>query len=458
MRRIGHEKLIGRDLLVAVVASHGEYARDVYLPAGRWADYHSNEWFDERGRGARRRAGLPRRALPPAGLRPRRRHPPEDARGRGHARRLRPPRPRRPADATSWSCGSIADAAAVELHPLRGRRRDARLRAGRPAPLPSPHHGHPAAGRRRAPPPSPSSPPSTSAAPAPSPAPPRAAPSSSSSSSTAPRRPRCALDGEAAARAARRCGLRRGRERLAQRRAQPRSSPRPRRGTSTARPPLRLRAGAGRADRLGRLRLRPGLHHSPAPASTSPAACPPSARGTQPAPCASIRASTGTTSPTRRPATTAPGPRPRSGPAWSTRCRPAPVRVEVPAPARGWQRHRRLAARRQQRPRHSRLGLRRPRLRLLLIELRPGAQRRRPRHLLTREQTTKRLKSRYNPKKLHRISTFLNACAAGNSTERRFRCRTAAGRRRRGSAGRPGSGSGSGSRGMRPRIARWKAA
>ena len=34
VRRIGHEKLIGRDLLVGIVARHGEYARDVYLPAG----------------------------------------------------------------------------------------------------------------------------------------------------------------------------------------------------------------------------------------------------------------------------------------------------------------------------------------------------------------------------------------------------------------------------------------
>lgn len=43
VRRIGHEKLIGRDLLVALVARHGEYGRDVYLPAGEWVDYHTNE-------------------------------------------------------------------------------------------------------------------------------------------------------------------------------------------------------------------------------------------------------------------------------------------------------------------------------------------------------------------------------------------------------------------------------
>jgi len=49
VRGIGHEKLIGRDLLVGVVARHGEYERDVYLPAGRWADFHSREWVTSAG-------------------------------------------------------------------------------------------------------------------------------------------------------------------------------------------------------------------------------------------------------------------------------------------------------------------------------------------------------------------------------------------------------------------------
>jgi alpha-glucosidase (family GH31 glycosyl hydrolase) len=49
VRRIGHEKLIGKDLLVGVVARHGEYDRNVYLPAGRWANYHSNEWINSTG-------------------------------------------------------------------------------------------------------------------------------------------------------------------------------------------------------------------------------------------------------------------------------------------------------------------------------------------------------------------------------------------------------------------------
>ncbi len=49
VRRIGHEKLVGRDLLVGAVARHGEYARNVYLPRGRWANYHTNEWFNSEG-------------------------------------------------------------------------------------------------------------------------------------------------------------------------------------------------------------------------------------------------------------------------------------------------------------------------------------------------------------------------------------------------------------------------
>lgn len=49
LRGLGHEKMIGRDLLVGIVARHGEYERDVYLLAGRWANYHSNEWVQSSG-------------------------------------------------------------------------------------------------------------------------------------------------------------------------------------------------------------------------------------------------------------------------------------------------------------------------------------------------------------------------------------------------------------------------
>jgi alpha-glucosidase len=49
VRDMGHEKLIGRDLLVGVVARHGEYERDIYLPAGSWVNYHTNEWIRSEG-------------------------------------------------------------------------------------------------------------------------------------------------------------------------------------------------------------------------------------------------------------------------------------------------------------------------------------------------------------------------------------------------------------------------
>ncbi|NEO97568.1 MAG: DUF5110 domain-containing protein [Symploca sp. SIO2E9] len=49
VRQMGNEKLIGKDLLVGIVAQHGEYQRNLYLPAGRWVDYYSNEWIDSTG-------------------------------------------------------------------------------------------------------------------------------------------------------------------------------------------------------------------------------------------------------------------------------------------------------------------------------------------------------------------------------------------------------------------------
>lgn len=53
VRGMGHEKLIGRDLLVAVVAKHGEFARNVYLPEGKWINYHTREWFHSSGESIR---------------------------------------------------------------------------------------------------------------------------------------------------------------------------------------------------------------------------------------------------------------------------------------------------------------------------------------------------------------------------------------------------------------------
>jgi alpha-glucosidase (family GH31 glycosyl hydrolase) len=49
VRTIGHEKLVGKDLLVGVVAKHGEYARNVYLPKGSWVNYHTRDWFRSSG-------------------------------------------------------------------------------------------------------------------------------------------------------------------------------------------------------------------------------------------------------------------------------------------------------------------------------------------------------------------------------------------------------------------------
>ncbi len=46
---LGDEKLLGRDLLAATVLTYGMTARDVYLPAGSWADYYTDGWIESRG-------------------------------------------------------------------------------------------------------------------------------------------------------------------------------------------------------------------------------------------------------------------------------------------------------------------------------------------------------------------------------------------------------------------------
>lgn len=53
VRTMGSEKMIGKDLLVGIVAGAGERQRNMYLPAGVWYDYISNakvtstgEWID----------------------------------------------------------------------------------------------------------------------------------------------------------------------------------------------------------------------------------------------------------------------------------------------------------------------------------------------------------------------------------------------------------------------------
>ncbi len=49
VRSMGSEKLIGQDLLSAVVAKHGETARDVYLPQGTWVDWHTGKRIASQG-------------------------------------------------------------------------------------------------------------------------------------------------------------------------------------------------------------------------------------------------------------------------------------------------------------------------------------------------------------------------------------------------------------------------
>jgi alpha-glucosidase (family GH31 glycosyl hydrolase) len=49
VRSMGHEKMVGPSLLAAIVARHGETARDVYLPAGTWFDFHSGQSFASNG-------------------------------------------------------------------------------------------------------------------------------------------------------------------------------------------------------------------------------------------------------------------------------------------------------------------------------------------------------------------------------------------------------------------------
>lgn len=46
---MGHEKFIGRDLLVGVLSRHGDYARNIYLPRGACVNCHTREWFRSNG-------------------------------------------------------------------------------------------------------------------------------------------------------------------------------------------------------------------------------------------------------------------------------------------------------------------------------------------------------------------------------------------------------------------------
>jgi alpha-glucosidase len=49
VRKMGNVKMIGDSLLFGVVAAYGQTERQVYLPSGRWTDYHSLEWYNSTG-------------------------------------------------------------------------------------------------------------------------------------------------------------------------------------------------------------------------------------------------------------------------------------------------------------------------------------------------------------------------------------------------------------------------
>lgn len=49
VRKMGGEKLLGRDLLAVAVTREDTTQSDVYLPAGDWVNYHTNEWFHSTG-------------------------------------------------------------------------------------------------------------------------------------------------------------------------------------------------------------------------------------------------------------------------------------------------------------------------------------------------------------------------------------------------------------------------
>ena len=62
VRHLGHEKLIGRDLLAAISTQFGQNELDVYLPAGGWFDWYTHQKFDSQT-GMKMRAPLLRDGL-----------------------------------------------------------------------------------------------------------------------------------------------------------------------------------------------------------------------------------------------------------------------------------------------------------------------------------------------------------------------------------------------------------
>jgi len=48
-RSVGHQKLIGKDLMFGIIASYDEYDRGMYLPKGEWINYQTNEYVSSTG-------------------------------------------------------------------------------------------------------------------------------------------------------------------------------------------------------------------------------------------------------------------------------------------------------------------------------------------------------------------------------------------------------------------------
>lgn len=46
LRTVGHQKMIGPNMMVGVVAGHGEYQRNIILPRAGWYNYHTNQYYN----------------------------------------------------------------------------------------------------------------------------------------------------------------------------------------------------------------------------------------------------------------------------------------------------------------------------------------------------------------------------------------------------------------------------
>ncbi|MEO5328443.1 MAG: DUF5110 domain-containing protein [Magnetococcus sp. THC-1_WYH] len=49
LAQIGNQKMVGDSIMVGMVAAHGEYERNLYLPKGRWSNFNTHEWLTSQG-------------------------------------------------------------------------------------------------------------------------------------------------------------------------------------------------------------------------------------------------------------------------------------------------------------------------------------------------------------------------------------------------------------------------